>query len=184
MRSLAWHWALLICASFVFVSPGLSTLADGAGTSEYRLKLAFLYNFAQFVQWPADAFANPSAPLTICVVGENPFAGEIEQGLRGRLVAGHPVELRQINPRDDPHNCQLIFVRANETKSAARILAASRGSTMLTVGEAAGFAQRGGIINLTREENNLRFEVNIDEAAQTRLKISSKLLSLAKIVRN
>ncbi len=159
-------------------------MADGTESSEYRLKLAFLYNVAQFVQWPADAFTNPSAPLTICVVGENPFAGDIERGLRGRSVGGHPVELRQLSPHDDPRTCQLIFVRANETKSVARIFAASRGSSMLTVGEAAGFAQRGGIINLTREQNNLRFEVNIDEAAQTRLKISSKLLSLAKIVRN
>jgi hypothetical protein len=78
----------------------------------------------------------------------------------------------------------MIFVRASETKAAAKILAHSRGSSTLTVGEAVGFAARGGIINLTLEENRLRFEVNIDAAAQTRLRISSKLLSLAKIVRD
>ena len=78
----------------------------------------------------------------------------------------------------------MIFIRATETKAATRILGEIRGSSTLTVGEAAGFAARGGMINLTREENRLRFEVNINAAAETRLKISSKLLSLAKIVRN
>ena len=68
-------------------------------------------------------------------------------------------------------------------KAAPKILASSKGSSTLTVGEAKGFAERGGIINLTREENKLRFEVNINAAAQTRLKISSKLLALAKIVK-
>jgi hypothetical protein len=70
-----------------------------------------------------------------------------------------------------------------EMKAASRILANSKNSTTLTVGEANGFAQRGGIINLMREENRLRFEVNVTAAAQTRLKISSKLLVLAKIVK-
>src|SRR5580658_5372937 len=95
-RRLAWLGAFLIGAGIFLVSSGLSAFADGTENSEYRLKLAFLYNFAQFVQWPADTFANASAPLRICVVGENPFSGEIEQGLRGRFVAGHPVELRQL----------------------------------------------------------------------------------------
>ncbi len=175
---------MLTCVALLAHALTSSAFAENTSSSEYRLKLAFLYNFAQFVQWPDDAFANARAPLTICVVGDNPFAGDIEQSLRGRSVGGHPLELRQLGPHTDPHACQMIFVRASETKSAARILAATRGSSMLTVGEATGFAQRGGIINLMREENNLRFEVNIDEAAHTRLKISSKLLSLAKIVRN
>jgi hypothetical protein len=156
--------------------------AQSEPNSEYRLKLAFLYNFAQFVQWPADAFRDSGAPLTICVAGENPFQGEIERSLRGRTVGGHPVELRKLNLHEDPHACQMIFVRATEKNSTSRILANSKGSSTLTVGEAKGFAERGGIINLTREENKLRFEVNINAAAQTKLKISSKLLALAKIV--
>jgi len=164
-----------------FLSPAF---AQSKESGEYQLKLAFLYNFAQFVQWPPDSFSSSGAPLTICVLGNNPFEGQIEQSLRGREVGGHPIELRRLNPQDDPHACQMIFVRAAETQSAARIFARARGSSILTVGETTGFAEKGGIINLAREENRLRFEVNIDTAAQTRLKISSKLLSLAKIVRN
>ena len=77
----------------------------------------------------------------------------------------------------------MIFVRATEIKATPKILANSKGSNTLTVGEVKGFAEQGGIINLTREENRLRFEVNIDAAAKSRLKISSKLLALAKIVK-
>lgn len=171
-----------ICTLF-FVLPTISTaLGENKNNSEYRVKLAFLYNFAQFVQWPVDAFPAPGAPLTICVVGENPFDGDIEQSLRGRAIGGHPLKLMKLSPQGDPRSCQMIFVRATEMKSAARIFALSRGSSTLTVGEATDFAARGGIINLVKGENRLKFEINVEAAGQTRLKISSKLLSLAKII--
>ena len=175
----------LICIVIGLFLFALSSQAPGQSeeNNEYRLKLAFLYNFARFVQWPPDTFRDSGSPLTICVAGENPFQGEIAKSLRGRTVGGHPLEVRTLSWGESPHACQMIFVRATEVKAAARILASSKGSSTLTVGEAKGFAERGGIINLTRDENKLRFEVNIDAAAQTRLKISSKLLALAKIVK-
>ena len=164
-----------------FPSPGLAQNETGA---EYRLKLAFLYNFAQFVQWPADAFRDPGSPLLICVEGNNPFQGEIGESLRGRTIGARPVELKHLNANEDPCLCHMVFVRAGESTALSKILARPPGSSLLTVGEAKGFAQRGGIINLVKEENRLRFEINTEAAAQTRLKISSKLLSLAKIVNN
>ena len=176
----------LICTFVVifvlaFLSPAR---AQNETSGEYRVKLAFLYNFAQFVQWPADSFRDSRAPFTICVAGDDPFLGEIGQSLQGRSVGGHPIELRRLRPQEDPHTCHMVFLRAAETKTAAKIFAKSRGSSTLTVGEATGFATRGGMINLTRVQNKLCFEVNIDAAAGTRLKISSKLLALAKIVKN
>jgi len=151
--------------------------------AEYRLKLAFLYNFAQFVYWPPDAFASPSAPLTMCVAGQNPFPGDIERGLRGRLAGGHPIELRKLKANDDARACHIIFVPAGDKKLTERILAAVKGSKTLTVGESAGFADMGGVINLVPAQNKLRFEINLDAAQRTQLKISSKLLALASIVR-
>ncbi len=152
--------------------------------SEYRVKLAFLYNFAQFVQWPTDAFPGPSGPLTICVAGEDPFKGEPEQGLSHRATGTHPLTVRRLKPEEDPRACQMIFVRSTEKKVVPRIFSAIKGSSTLTVGESKGFAERGGIINLTLQENKLHFEINIDAANQTRLKISSKLLALATIVKD
>ncbi len=171
--------ALLCLLALVQPHRAAAQSDDGA---EYKVKLAFLYNFAQFIQWPADTFSGPSAPLTMCVVGQDPFKGEIGQSLRGRMAAGHPIEIRRLKPNDDPKACQIIFVRAGEKKAAAEMLAALRGSNTLTVGESKGFAQTGGLINLTLDEDKLRFEINLAAAMQTRLKISSKVLALARIV--
>jgi hypothetical protein len=174
-------WTVVCC---VLIAAPSHASAQGDKQDEYRVKLAFLYNFAQFVEWPADTFRDSRAPLTICVAGDNPFQGEIKQSLHGRTIEGHPIEVRKLVPGEDPHVCQMIFVRATEMKATPKIFASSKGSSTLTVGEAKGFAERGGIINLTREENKFRFEVNINAAAQTRLKISSRLLILARIVKN
>jgi len=172
---------LAICCLLGGASP--SAWAQSDDDAEYRVKLAFLYNFAQFIQWPPEAFSDPAAPLTICVAGQNPFQGESEQELRGRTVGGHPIAIKRLRLNDDPRTCHMIFVRASEKKPAEKLIAAVRGTSTLTVGETQGFAELGGDINLTLSQNKLRFEINLDAAQQTRLKISSKLLALAKVVR-
>ena len=173
--------SLLMCSTLLF-RPA-SAPAQNDDSAEYKVKLAFLYNFAQFIQWPADAFEGPEAPLILCVAGQNPFQGEIEESLRGRKVAGHPIQIRKLTPDDDPRVCQIVFIRASEKKVTEKIVAALKQSSTLTVGESKGFADLGGLINLTLAQNKLRFEINLDAAAQTQLKISSKLLALAKIVK-
>jgi len=179
-KAWAFLWPLVCC---VLLAALPHAFAQSNDEGEYRLKLAFLYNFAQFVQWPSDTFRNAGAPLTICVAGNNPFQGDLEQSLRERMAGSHPIQVRRLKPDDDPRACQMIFVRAGENGAALRILIEQKNSSTLTVGEAKGFAERGGMINLTREEKRLRFEVNLNAAAQSRLKISSKLLALAKIVK-
>lgn len=150
---------------------------------EYQVKLAFLYNFAQFIQWPAEAFSDSSAPLRICIAGPDPFTGGAAQALRGRTASGHRIEIKALKSKDDPRACHMIFVRAGEKNAVTKILSAIRGSNALTIGESKGFADSGGVINLTLQDNKLQFEINLDAALQTRLKISSKLLALAKIVK-
>ncbi len=165
----------------------LVALADsrsqGDENLEYEVKLAFLYNFTQFVQWPPDAFPDAAAPLIICVAGEDPFSGDLKQRLRNRTAGGHRIDIKSLAPADDPRACHMVFVRAADKKEVPKILASLRGSSALTVGETKGFAERGGVINLAVEENKLRFEINVEAAAQTRVKISSKLLALARIVK-
>ena len=148
----------------------------------YPVKLAFLYNFTKFVEWPAASYRDAGAPLVICVAGHDPFGPDLEQELRTRTAGGRWVEVRPLKPTDAMSGCQVLFVPVTE-KDPDRIVRALYGSNTLTVGETEGFAARGGVINLTVEENNVHFEVNELAANRAGLKISSKLLSIAKIVK-
>jgi hypothetical protein len=184
--SVCWRWrmgvviGLLVCGTLL-VEP-FRAAGGNADDAEYRVKLAFLYNFTQFIEWPPEAFSNPAAPLIICVAGPNPFTGEMEQSVRRRTSSGHPIQIKSLQRNDDAKACQMLFVRSSQKAAASKILTALRGSNTVTVGETKHFATEGGLINLTLEENTLHFEVNLSAALQTRLKISSKLLSLATIV--
>jgi uncharacterized protein DUF4154 len=151
---------------------------------EYPVKLAFLYNFAKFVQWPQDAFRDGSAPFVICVVGQDPFAAEMEQAARNRSVGGRLIAIQKLTPRDNLSGCHMVFLPAAAMKHSDRIVAGLKGASVLTVGETGGFAARGGIINLIVVENKLRFEINPDAAREARLRVSSKLLALGRIVKD
>lgn len=170
----------IACGLLWCASPRAHSQSDG--TAEYPVKLAFLYNITKFVEWPADAFRDPTAPLVICVVGADPFRADLEEELRKRTVGGRPIDLKRVPPSDNLRACHMAFVPAAEGKRATKIVADLEGASILTVSETAGFAERGGMINLTVEKNNLRFEINLGAAKQNRLTISSKLLALARIV--
>jgi len=173
--------SFFIVACWLFLNP-LNAISVNEGSLEYPLKLAFLYNFTKFVEWPSDSYRNPGAPLAICVVGTDPFSPSLEGELRTRTVEGHPVEVRTLSPNDALSVCHMVFVPVTEKNQAARIVSGLKGSSTLTVGETEGFAVQGGIINLTVEEDKVHFEINPVAAERAGLKISSKLLSMAKIV--
>jgi hypothetical protein len=171
-----------VIACWFFLSPAIA-LSLNEETAEYPVKLAFLFNFTKFVEWPPDSYRDPGAPLAICIVGSDPFSPDLEEELRTRKVGNHPVEVNRLRPNDTLSVCHIVFVPVTEKDRAARIVKSLKGSSALTVGETEGFALQGGIINLTVEYNTLHFEVNPLAAARAGLKISSKLLSMAKIVK-
>jgi hypothetical protein len=146
------------------VAPHVVSL-HGEGV-EYPVKLAFLYNFTKFIEWPPDSYRDAGAPLAICIVGSDPFSPDTESDLRTLSV------------------CHMVFVPATEKDQVMKIVRDLKGSSTLTVGESEGFAGLGGIINLTVEGNRVGFEVNQLAAERAGLKISSKLLSLAKLVKD
>jgi len=148
----------------------------------YPLKLAFLYNFTKLVEWPAASYGHAGAPMIICIAGHDPFSRDLEQELRARTSGGRSVEVRTLKRTDPLSGCHIVFVPVTE-KDQDRIVRDLNGSSTLTVGETEGFAARGGVINLTVEENNVHFEVNELAADRAGLKISSKLLGIAKIVK-
>jgi hypothetical protein len=151
---------------------------------EYPVKLAFLYNFTKFVEWPADSYSDSRAPLEICVVGDDPFDRNLEGELRTRSAGGHPVEVRNMRSSGSLRKCHVVFVPVSEKDRASGIMKALDGSSALTVGDWEGFAEEGGIISLTIEEDKLHFEINPLAAERAGLKISSKLLALARIVKH
>ncbi len=160
----------------------LTVVTQAQSATEYQVKAAFLFNFAKFVEWPADAFASADAPLQICVLGQDPFGHDFEQTIEDKTVNGHRLEI--IHPSGVPQAraCQIIFVAASEGPHLREILRDLRGASVLTVGDAAGFARMGGIINFVLDDSRVRFEINLKAAERAHLKLSARLLTVAKLI--
>jgi hypothetical protein len=149
---------------------------------EYDVKAAFVYNFARFVDWPAQAFKEPGDPIKVCILGENPFGRALDNALQGKLAGGRVLVVEQIADARRAIGCHILFVSASERKRVRAILE-SVTSGVLTVGDIDGFAAQGGVVNFKLEDGKVRFEINVAAAGQQGLRISSKLLSVAKVVR-
>jgi hypothetical protein len=149
---------------------------------EYSLKAAYLFNFTQFVEWPSNSFATAAAPLVIGVLGEDPFGGALDQAVKDKTVRGRSFEIRRYKQVGEVHDCHVLFVCASETRRVTGILAATRKSGILTVSDIDRFAEQGGVIDFTMENNKIRFQVNLNAAAAAELKISAQLLHLARKV--
>jgi hypothetical protein len=161
----------------------LATIAWAQKAEEYRVKAAFLFNFAKFVEWPAQAFRTSTDPIAICVVGQNLFGSALNDAVSGKTVDGRTFLIRQISGDQTASGCQILFISSSERKRFHAILGEIKTAGVLTVGETDDFAVEGGIINFKIEDGRVCFQVNVDAADQARLRISSKLLSLAQIVK-
>lgn len=149
---------------------------------EYQLKAAFLFHFAQFVEWPAEAFKDASSPMTYCTVGADPFGGALDDSLRDKKIGEHEIRVRHLKTFDGIQDCQVLFIGATETRRAPSVLEKVKGSAILTVGESQSFAEDGGMIEFCLEGNKIRFEINLAAVNAARLKMSARLLTLAKNV--
>lgn len=171
--------AILVCAALAL--PSWAQSADG-DNSEYLIKAGFTYNFAKLMDWPAGAFAAPNSPIVIGVLGTDPFEGTLDQVLKGKQANGRDFVVKHLKWGMDYRDCEILFIGGSESAHVEEILRTVRSLPILTIGELPGFAERGGIINFILEDNRVRFEVNVDAAKQANINISSRLLSLAKIV--
>lgn len=161
-----------------------AVLSRPAASPEYAVKSAFLYNFATFVEWPAEAPSASAPQLTICVLGADPFGETLDQAVAGKTIGARPLAIKRISRVPEAVDCAVLFVGAGEGLRLPSLFADLRGLPVLTVGDVEGFAEAGGIIGMFVENNRVRFEINLGAADKARLKISSKLLSLARIVGN
>jgi YfiR/HmsC-like len=156
--------------------------AEGNASSEYAVKAAFLFHFAQFVEWPPTAFKDANAPLTFCTLGEDEFHGALDESINGKTIENRPLRVQHLKQLQELGDCQVIFLGADNKKRIPALLSSLKDSPVLTVGETEHFAQEGGMIGLSLEENKIRFEINLGSVEHARLKLSARLLALAKTV--
>lgn len=173
--SRAWLWALAL-----FLAP----IAGSSATPppEYQVKAVFLFNFAQFVQWPTRAFSGPHAPLIIGILGEDPFGEYIDRLTAGEKIEEHSIQVRRYRSVDEVKDCHILFISRSESTRMEEILARLKGRSILTVGDTENFNRFGGMIRFVMENGKIRLRVNVLAARDVDLSISSKLLRPATIV--
>jgi hypothetical protein len=157
---------------------------DSSDSSEYLIKAGFIYNFAKLVEWPTTAFAQPDSPIVIGILGDDPFGATLDRIVADKKINGRGFAVKRLKwSKDlkDLKDCNILFVSSSEKEHIDSVVDSVKWLPILTIGDAPGFARRGGIINFTLEENRVRFEVNVEAAKNAVLTISSRLLALAKI---
>jgi uncharacterized protein DUF4154 len=170
--------------ALVLLSAALATAllgpARAAGPGEYEVKAAFLYNFARFVEWPADP--DGDGPFVVTVLGSDPFGSVLDDTLRGKTVDDKRIVVRRVSRSEDVGRSRILFISDSEKDRLPAILKTLEKAPVLTVGEMNKFAERGGVIRFKVEQDRIRLEINVAAAERSKLKISSQLLKLARIV--
>ena len=180
------HRRLRRTTNAVFVAIALATLiaapltrAADAPSREFQLKAAYIYNFAQFIEWPERAFAKADSPLVITVLGDSPFGNALDQVTKGKAVRGHEITVRYVQQPNAVGQTHILFVAPPHSQNPAEILRGLSG--VLTIADSDSFMTAGGLIRFFSEDNKLRFEINATAAEKGGLKVSAKLLQLAKV---
>jgi hypothetical protein len=151
-------------------------------SSEYQSKAAFLSQFPNFIEWPDGVFSGPQSPFAICVFGNFSFGTTLAEATRSEMFHGRRLEVRWIRKIPEVRKCQILFVSRSEATRYVQVLAAVANERVLTVGETADFLKVGGAVCFSFERETLQFEVNLAAASGAGLKVSSRLLSLARRV--
>jgi len=171
-----------LIAVFLFArAPSPAAAQDTA--LEFAVKATYLYKFAPFVEWPPQTFRSATDAITLCVVGDDPFGAMLDQAVVGQHVGDRPVALRRMPMAVRGASCQIMFIAGSRAQPVADALAAVRGTPVLTVTDRSPESRAKGIVNFVIQDNRVRFEIDNQAAAQDRLAISSKLLSLAVLGR-
>ena len=174
----------LLCALGAAMLGGIAPpVARADEAPEYQVKAAFLYNFAKFVDWPSAAFSGENSPLIIGVLGDDPFGDALDKTVEGKTVNDRKIVVRRYKQADDAKSCHILYVSRSEKKQVDKDLDRLDKTNTLTVGDMDQFLQRGGMVNFIIEDKKVRLEINPDAAERANLKVSSKLLQVAHIVK-
>jgi hypothetical protein len=184
MRLVTQAWtAWIILFYSTVLAPQRGFCGEEPPVTEYQVKAVRLLNFAKYVEWPARTFAETNSPIVVGLIGDNKFGDDLKQVMEGRGVGGRKIEVTAVTGEKDWDKCQILFFSASEAGRQAEVLSRLKSLPILTVGETEQFTQDGGVINFTKKDGKVRFEIDLKAARSAGLGISSKLLSLADTVR-
>jgi len=165
---------LLVCAARLGAQTGKA--------SEAQVKAVFLFNFAQFVDWPPAAFPDTETPLVIGILGADPFEGFLDQTVRGEQLRGRAFQVRRYRSVEEIKTCHILFISRPTGDRLDEITASLKNRPILTVGDDDGFAERGGMIRFVTDRSRIRLQINPQAAEAAHLTISSKLLRVAEVI--
>jgi YfiR/HmsC-like len=173
--------ARLAMAATLMVLPAIAAVGAADTALDVAVKAAFLFNFAKFTEWPA---LPPGAPLIVCIAGDDEIAAALVETVRGQSITGHAIEVRRSPDSAAWQACHFLFIGDAETRRPTGRVDGIRTQPVLTVSDGKGFSQTGGIIELYAESGRMRFAINVDAADRAGLRLSSRLLGLARVVRD
>ena len=172
---------ITLIVMFAIIQAPFHVRAEEPEFSEYEVKAGFMYNFPKFIEWPGDTFSDANKPITLCVVGTDPF-GKALGAIDNKTVQNRRLEIKYTARSKDLKMCSILFISGSEKESLPQILEILKGTATLTIGDTRGYAQQGVMINFVMEQNKVGFEINTESARRAKLTISSKLLKLAKTI--
>jgi hypothetical protein len=172
---------LLAVFPLLLAGAGKRTGAQTAA-EEYRVKAAFIFHFAQLVDWPPEKATGTDNSLVLCTLGEDPFQGMLEGTVGGKAIGNRILRIRHLGEPQGMQACQIVFLGRAQSKRIPMLVSTLHNAPVLTVGETAGFLDAGGMIDFLIEDHKIRFEVNVGAAESADLKIGSRLLVLAQRV--
>jgi hypothetical protein len=182
--STSWGPGWVTVLAVLFLLPAVAGKRTGAQTTneEYRVKAAFIFHFAQLVDWPPEKPAVADNSLFLCTLGEDPFQGALEDTVAGKAIGNRILRIRHLGERQDMQACQIVCLGRAQSKRIPMLVSSLHNAPVLTVGETAGFLDEGGMIDFLLDDNKVRFEINLAAAESADLKIGSRLLVLAQRV--
>jgi hypothetical protein len=174
--------AILILICTLVFAPA-SRAAENLQLVEHQIKAGLLYNFLKYTQWPAASMPRDGSPISVCVLGGDPFGGHLRP-MAGRTVNQHVIAIRPVRSVGETDGCALLFIHADEKPNWPSLQSALMGRSVLTVSDFEGFAIEGGMIEFTRMANRIGVAINTDQIAAANLMVEDRLLRLANNVRN
>ncbi len=174
----------LMCNLFLTASLGHAAplVVSASVAKEYEVKAVFLYNFANFVQWPEDTFAQPDTPFYICIYGRDPFERLIDITVQNETVQERKIVVQRPQALNDIDNCQILFISNSEHENLNTIFNAVAEKPILTVSDLSNFAETGGMIQFTLNNSRVRLLINLGITREHQLNMSANLLRVSQVI--